>query len=243
MHTHLSSRSAARNSSARFEQLSQRHHGLLAVTCLRPLSYGKKSASLLISPLPLLPGRTTHAVTPTDFVSRHRGSGRAHDWTIGTALRRDGGVDERRQGSKTYEVTHTDEEWRKLLSPEAYDVLRHEGTERPFTSKLLDEHHAGTFPAPAATCRCIRRRPNTKAAPAGRVFGRHSTTPSRKSRTRPTAWRAPRCRAAAAAVISAMSSMTTKADLPALLHERRRAEVRAGGRRIGLIRAPRRARS
>ena len=47
--------------------------------------------------------------------------------------------------AKTYEVTHTDEERRKLLSPEAYDVLRHEGTERPFTSKLLDEHHAGTF--------------------------------------------------------------------------------------------------
>jgi peptide-methionine (R)-S-oxide reductase len=49
------------------------------------------------------------------------------------------------KAAKTYEVTHTDEEWRKLLGPEAYDVLRHEGTERPFTSKLLDEHHAGTF--------------------------------------------------------------------------------------------------
>ena len=47
--------------------------------------------------------------------------------------------------SKTYEVTHTDEEWRKLLSPDAYQVLRHEGTERPFTSALLNEHRAGTF--------------------------------------------------------------------------------------------------
>jgi peptide-methionine (R)-S-oxide reductase len=45
----------------------------------------------------------------------------------------------------TFEVTHSDDEWRKLLSPEAYYVLRHEGTERPFTSKLLDEHRAGTF--------------------------------------------------------------------------------------------------
>jgi peptide-methionine (R)-S-oxide reductase len=44
-----------------------------------------------------------------------------------------------------YEVTHTDEEWRKLLTPDQYDVLRQAGTERPFTSALLDEHRAGTF--------------------------------------------------------------------------------------------------
>jgi peptide-methionine (R)-S-oxide reductase len=44
-----------------------------------------------------------------------------------------------------YEVTHTDEEWQKMLSPDAYQVLRHEGTERPFTSPLLNEHRAGTF--------------------------------------------------------------------------------------------------
>jgi peptide-methionine (R)-S-oxide reductase len=44
-----------------------------------------------------------------------------------------------------FEVTHTDEEWQKLLSPDAYYVLRHEGTERPFTSPLLNEHRAGTF--------------------------------------------------------------------------------------------------
>jgi peptide-methionine (R)-S-oxide reductase len=44
-----------------------------------------------------------------------------------------------------YEVTHSDDEWRKLLSPAQYDVLRQEGTERPFTSSLLDEHRNGTF--------------------------------------------------------------------------------------------------
>ena len=44
-----------------------------------------------------------------------------------------------------YEVTHTDDEWRKLLSPEAYTVLRHEGTERPYSSALLKEHRTGTF--------------------------------------------------------------------------------------------------
>ena len=45
----------------------------------------------------------------------------------------------------TYEVTHTDDEWHKLLTPAQYDVLRQEGTERPFTSALLDEHRNGTF--------------------------------------------------------------------------------------------------
>jgi peptide-methionine (R)-S-oxide reductase len=44
-----------------------------------------------------------------------------------------------------YEVTHTDDEWRKLLTSEQYDVLRQSGTERPFTSALLEEHRVGTF--------------------------------------------------------------------------------------------------
>ncbi len=44
-----------------------------------------------------------------------------------------------------FAVTHSDAEWRAMLSPAAYDVLRHEGTERPFTSPLLDEHRAGVF--------------------------------------------------------------------------------------------------
>src|SRR6202035_4084592 len=49
------------------------------------------------------------------------------------------------KAAKAYEVTHTDAGWQKLLSPDAYQVLRHEGTERPFTSALLNEHRAGTF--------------------------------------------------------------------------------------------------
>ncbi len=44
-----------------------------------------------------------------------------------------------------FEVTHTDEEWRALLTTAQYDVLRHEGTERPFTSPLNHEKRAGTF--------------------------------------------------------------------------------------------------
>ena len=38
-----------------------------------------------------------------------------------------------------------DATWRKRLSPGSYDVLRHEGTEAPFSSPLDHEKHAGTY--------------------------------------------------------------------------------------------------
>nr|WP_310523158.1 peptide-methionine (R)-S-oxide reductase MsrB [Polymorphobacter sp.] len=44
-----------------------------------------------------------------------------------------------------FAYTLTDEQWRAKLPGQAYDVLRHEATERPFTSPLNDEHRPGTF--------------------------------------------------------------------------------------------------
>ncbi|MDX7950609.1 peptide-methionine (R)-S-oxide reductase MsrB [Lichenihabitans sp. Uapishka_5] len=47
--------------------------------------------------------------------------------------------------AETFPLTRTDAEWRKRLTSDQFAVLRQEGTERPFTSKLLDEHRHGTF--------------------------------------------------------------------------------------------------
>jgi peptide-methionine (R)-S-oxide reductase len=42
-------------------------------------------------------------------------------------------------------MARTDDEWKKLLSPAAYRVLRQEDTERAFTNPLHDNHQAGIY--------------------------------------------------------------------------------------------------
>ncbi|MEO7391536.1 MAG: peptide-methionine (R)-S-oxide reductase MsrB [Ramlibacter sp.] len=49
------------------------------------------------------------------------------------------------QPARTYEVTHTDAEWRQLLTREQFQVLRQAGTERPYTSPLDKEKRNGMF--------------------------------------------------------------------------------------------------
>lgn len=44
-----------------------------------------------------------------------------------------------------FPLSRSDAEWRRLLSPAQYEVLRQQGTERAFTSPLLQEHRKGTF--------------------------------------------------------------------------------------------------
>lgn len=46
---------------------------------------------------------------------------------------------------KIDQLVKDDAEWKKELPEKSYDVLRHEGTEAPFTSPLNDEKHKGTF--------------------------------------------------------------------------------------------------
>ena len=42
-------------------------------------------------------------------------------------------------------VIKTNAEWKKLLTPAQYDILRNEGTEQPFTSPLNNEKREGEY--------------------------------------------------------------------------------------------------
>jgi peptide-methionine (R)-S-oxide reductase len=48
-------------------------------------------------------------------------------------------------GTPVGHVTHTDAEWRQLLAPLPYAVLRHASTERAFTGKTWNEHRKGVY--------------------------------------------------------------------------------------------------
>src|ERR1700754_1476068 len=58
----------------------------------------------------------------------------SHPWTAGAA-----------RAEETFEVTHSDDEWRRMLTPDQFAVLRESGTERPYTSALLHEEGRGNF--------------------------------------------------------------------------------------------------
>lgn len=44
-----------------------------------------------------------------------------------------------------YDVSRTEAEWRALLSPDSYYIMRNAGTERPFTGKYFDNKQAGIY--------------------------------------------------------------------------------------------------
>src|SRR3954462_162815 len=44
-----------------------------------------------------------------------------------------------------YPVQKSDEEWKRILTPEQYQILRGHATERPGSCALLTEKRAGTF--------------------------------------------------------------------------------------------------
>src|SRR4051794_17222830 len=48
-------------------------------------------------------------------------------------------------GTMHFAVNRTPAQWREMLGAQRYHILREAGTERAFTSPLLNEHRKGTF--------------------------------------------------------------------------------------------------
>jgi peptide-methionine (R)-S-oxide reductase len=58
------------------------------------------------------------------------------------------------------EIVKSDEEWRSLLSPEQFEVLRQKGTERPWSGKYVSNHDDGTYKC--AACGAVLFTSDTK---------------------------------------------------------------------------------
>ena len=130
-----------------------------------------------------------------------------------------------------FEVTHTDAEWRALLTPDQYAVLRQQGTERAFTSPLDHEKRSGTFSCAACANPLFSSKTKFDSGtgwpsfwqplPQGRERReRHDARHGPHRNPLPPLRRPSRPRV----------RRRSAADRPALLHERRRDDVQ--GRRV-----------
>lgn len=73
------------------------------------------------------------------------------------------------QASEPFPLPDDDAQWRARLTPAQYRVLRHEGTEPPYSSPLNAEHRAGSF----ACAGCDQRLFSSRAK-----FDSHTGWPS-----------------------------------------------------------------
>ena len=113
--------------------------------------------------------------------------------------------------SEAFEVTHTDEEWKKILTPNQFKVLREAATERPYSSPLNDEHRHGVFSCAGCDLDLYSSETKFESGTGWPSFYQPLENADRHdARHEPRAWFAPPCTAGAAAAISATCSTTAR---------------------------------
>ena len=133
------------------------------------------------------------------------------------------------QAAEKFEVEKTDAEWRAQLTPQQYEILRQEGTERPGSSPLLKEHRKGTFACAGCDLPLFSSETKFESGtgwpsfyqPLENAVGKHRRPHLRHAADRnplPPLRRPSRSRV----------RRRSEADRPALLHGRLRAAVSSG---------------
>lgn len=83
----------------------------------------------------------------------------------------------------SFPYTLTDAQWQERLTREQYQVLRRDGTERPYSSPLNDEHRNGTFACAGCEHPLFSSSTKFDSAPAGPAFGSPCPAPSARPAT------------------------------------------------------------
>ena len=114
------------------------------------------------------------------------------------------------RAKEVFAITHSDDEWRNLLTPDQYAILRQSATERPFTSSLLHEKRHGIFGCAGCRRDLFSSRQNSIAEPVGRVSGHRSMEQLERWMIGLSVWCAPPSIAAGVADTLVMFSMTVR---------------------------------
>jgi peptide-methionine (R)-S-oxide reductase len=103
------------------------------------------------------------------------------------------------QAAEKFEIEKTDAEWRAQLTPQQYDILRKQGTERPGSSPLLKEHRKGIFACAGCDLPLFSSDTKFESGTGWPSFYQPLENAVGKTETAPTACCVPRCTVAAAA--------------------------------------------